>query len=107
MKETQYPYPPQQPYSPPPKTNGKAIAALILGIFSIIIPNFGILIGIAAIVFASFSFKDIKRRQELGRGLAKAGLVCGIVGTSIHSLINIIAFIIAFNSSFWEAFNNR
>jgi hypothetical protein len=90
----QKPYPhssePQQ-YAPP-RTNGKSIAAMVLGILSIVIPYLGIIIGIIAIVFASISLKGIKRNQEQGRGMAIAGLVCGIVGTAIYALI--ILFVI-------------
>lgn len=85
------------PLPPPPyvvpKTNSKSIAALVLGILSVIIPYLGFLIGIVAIVFASISLKEIKLRMEQGRGLAIAGLVCGIIGTAIYAII--ILFILA------------
>ncbi|OAX50764.1 DUF4190 domain-containing protein [Paenibacillus sp. AD87] len=83
---------PQPPYVVP-KTNSKSIAALVLGILSVIIPYLGFLIGIVAIVFASISLKEIKLRMEQGRGLAIAGLVCGIIGTAIYAII--ILFILA------------
>ncbi|MNN68687.1 hypothetical protein D3C81_1844150 [compost metagenome] len=78
----------------PPKTNGKAIAALVLGILALFIPYVGFVIGIVAIVFASLSFKELKRTGEQGKGLAIAGLVCGIIGTVIYGII-IIIFILA------------
>ncbi|MDK8191347.1 DUF4190 domain-containing protein [Paenibacillus sp. UMB7766-LJ446] len=85
------------PLPPPPyvvpKTNSKSIAALVLGILSIMIPYLGFLIGIVAIVFASISLKEIRLRMEQGRGLAIAGLVCGIIGTAIYAII--ILFILA------------
>ncbi|MFD0960825.1 DUF4190 domain-containing protein [Paenibacillus chungangensis] len=85
----------QQPlHSYPPKTNGKAITALVLGILAIIIPYLGFIIGIVAIIFASLAFKEIKQRQEQGRGLAIAGLVCGIIGTAIYAVI-ILIFVVA------------
>jgi hypothetical protein len=83
-------------YSPPAqptKTNGKSITALVLGILSIILPYIGFLIGIAAIVFASLSFKELKYRNEQGRGLATAGLVCGIVGTALYAIIILFAIL--------------
>ncbi|WP_410511364.1 DUF4190 domain-containing protein [Paenibacillus sp. BR2-3] len=43
------------------------------------------LIGIIDIILASISLKEIKIRHEQERGLAIAGLVCGIVGTLICS----------------------
>lgn len=86
------PYPPQYP----PTNNGKAIAALILGISSLaallMLPGIGIVIGILAIIFAIIAFKELKKRRQLGQGMAIAGLICGIVGTLIHLIM--IAFIV-------------
>ncbi|WMT39969.1 DUF4190 domain-containing protein [Paenibacillus sp. D2_2] len=88
-------YPPPYPPGPPvvQKTNGKSIAALVLGILSIMIPYVGFLLGIMAIIFSSLSLKELKRRYEQGKGLAIAGLVCGIIGTIIYGLL---LFIILF-----------
>ncbi|WP_020619961.1 DUF4190 domain-containing protein [Paenibacillus daejeonensis] len=97
------PYPPYPPYPPhlPAKTNSKAIVALVLGILSIVIPYIGLLFGIVAIVFASMSFKEIRLRQEQGRGMAVAGMVCGIIGTAIYGIILLIVVIaiIAFSGN--------
>jgi len=88
------------PLPPPtyvvPKTNSKSIAALVLGILSVMIPYLGFLIGIVAIVFASISLKEIKLRMEQGRGLAIAGLVCGIIGTAIYAIIILLLLVAAF-----------
>lgn len=80
----------------PAKTNGKSIAAMVLGILAIVIPYLGFIIGIIAIVFASISLKEIKRKQEQGKGMAIAGLVCGIVGTAIYALIILVIIIVFF-----------
>lgn len=83
--------------SPPPRqerTNGKAIAALVLGILSIVVPYIGLIFGIIAIVLAALAFKEIRLRYEQGRGLAIAGLVCGIVGTIIYAVL-ILLFVLA------------
>ncbi|WP_425453990.1 DUF4190 domain-containing protein [Paenibacillus flagellatus] len=85
----------QPPRYEQPKTNGKSIAALVLGILSIVLPYIGLIIGIIAIVFASLSFKEIKRTGEQGRGMAIAGLVCGIIGTAIYAIIVLIVIIAA------------
>ncbi|MCJ8012405.1 DUF4190 domain-containing protein [Paenibacillus sp. KQZ6P-2] len=77
----------------PPKTNGKAIGALVLGILSLVIPYLGFILGIIAIVLASLAFKEIKRRSEGGRGLAVGGLVCGIVGTSLYGILILLVVI--------------
>lgn len=77
----------------PPKTNGKSIAALVLGILAVVLPYIGLIIGIIAIVFANIAFKEIKRNGDQGRGLAIAGLVCGIVGTALYAIIILIVII--------------
>ncbi|WP_408894199.1 DUF4190 domain-containing protein [Paenibacillus taichungensis] len=86
------------PLPPPPyvvpKTNSKSIAALVLGILSIMIPYLGFLIGIVAIVFASISLKEIRLRMEQGKGLAIAGLVCGIIGTAIYAIILLFLLVV-------------
>ncbi|WP_334073665.1 MULTISPECIES: DUF4190 domain-containing protein [Paenibacillus] len=82
-------YPPGYP-PVPAKTNGKSIASLVMGILSIVIPYIGFLLGIVAIVFASLSFKELKKTGEQGKGLSIAGLVCGIVGTALYGIILLI-----------------
>lgn len=84
------PYNNYPPPMPPVKTNGKSIAALVLGILAVITPYLGFLLGIIAIIFASISLKEIKRKNEQGRGLAIAGLVCGIVGTVLYAIIIVV-----------------
>ncbi|MNN36831.1 hypothetical protein D3C81_1507420 [compost metagenome] len=84
-------YPP--PPSPPAHTNGKSIAALVLGILSIVTPYIGLIFGIVAIIMSAISLKEIRNRYEGGRGLAIAGLVCGIIGTIIYALL-ILLFIV-------------
>ncbi|MNP38648.1 hypothetical protein D3C76_1321730 [compost metagenome] len=81
------------PPAPPAKTNGKAITALVLGILSIALPYIGFFIGIVAIIISSLSFKELKYKHEQGRGMAVAGLVCGIVGTALYAIIIIIVII--------------
>ncbi|MFC5699784.1 DUF4190 domain-containing protein [Cohnella faecalis] len=89
--------PPPNPYQPP-KTNGKSIAGMVLGICSIAIPYIGFIIGIIAIIFSSLSLKEIKRNGDQGRGMAVAGLVCGIIGTALYAIIILaIVLVIAFN----------
>ena len=85
---------PPPPYGP--KTNGKSIVALVLGILSIIAPYVGFLIGIAAIIFASLSLKEIQRNLEQGRGMAIAGLVCGIIGTLIYAILFVLLLFMVF-----------
>ncbi len=99
-------YPPPNPYQPP-RTNGKSIAAMVLGIVSIVLPYIGFIIGILAIIFSAISLKEIKRTGEQGRGMAIAGLVCGIVGTVIYAIIILlIVFAIFFYADSYDSFNS-
>ncbi|NEW07579.1 DUF4190 domain-containing protein [Paenibacillus sp. SYP-B3998] len=93
------PYPHQSPnYQPSPQmssvTNGKAIASMVLGILSIVIPYIGFILGIIAIVFSRIAAKEIRLRGDQGRGFATTGLVCGIIGTALYAII-IAIFVIA------------
>lgn len=103
--------PPNQPNYPPPqvKTSSKAITSLILGIVSLVtlpaggaffaLGTLGFFSGIAAIVLASLSFKEIKRGQAQGKGMAIAGLACGSVATTFNLLAFVISFVIGFMSA--------
>lgn len=99
----------QVPVEPSPKeqgSNNKAIAALVLGILSILlcfISVFGIILGILAIVFAALS------RKECGRsGMATGGLVTGIVGVALNVLFTILFVVVIgfFLNSFGEALDD-
>lgn len=79
---------PNAPMAGPAKTNTLAIIALILGI---VIPIGGIICGPIAL-------SQIKRTGESGRGLAKAGLIIGIILT-ILGIISTIFSIIVLNSA--------
>jgi len=92
------PYPPH--HFEPPQTNGKAIAALVLGILSIVIPYVGLIIGIVALAIASMAFKEIKQTGDRGYGMAIAGLVCGIVGTAIYGFI-LLLVVLSFAAFSW------
>lgn len=76
----------RQQYQPAPPANGKAIASLVLGILSIIIPWLGFILGIIGIVLANKAFKEIANYQQGGRGMAVAGLTTSIIGTAIWGL---------------------
>lgn len=70
------------------KTNIKSIVAIACGIvglvLSLILPGWTCLIALAVsvigIVFAAMGMKEAKTTNS-GKGLAVAGLVCGIIGT--------------------------
>ncbi|MEW4369598.1 DUF4190 domain-containing protein [Paenibacillus kandeliae] len=88
-------YDPYYPYGPRPN-NGKAIAALVLGISSIVtiffLPGIGIILGILGVIFGILALKEISRRMEGGRGMAISGLICAIIGFLMH--VALIAFVV-------------
>lgn len=74
-------YPPQVPYGypypyyVPRRTNGLAIASLILGVLWVYWLG-----SILALVFGYIARKQIRQRNEDGGGLALAGIILGWVG---------------------------
>jgi hypothetical protein len=74
-------------YPAPPRTSGKAMWSMIVGIISIVFCYLGVLIGPVAIVLAVLGKKDIKRSNgaQTGEGMATAGLITGIVGTVVQA----------------------
>ncbi len=73
------------------KKSGKAIAALVLGILSLLAP-FGIVLGIIAIVLGSLARKEIQADPGLeGDGMALAGIITGAVGSVLFLVLIVIA----------------
>ncbi len=95
--QTGTPYPPPSPwgapgYGPPPghyataqpRGNGKAVAALVLGIVSIVmfwLSFFNGLFIVLALVFGILGLTEAGSRGGAGKGMAIAGLICMGVGT--------------------------
>lgn len=80
-----YPAPP-----PMPRTSGKAITALVLGLLGLwIIP------AILALIFGYSGKREIDRSNGwiTGRGMAVAGIVLGWIGVSIWGGIIVLAVI--------------
>ena len=76
-----------------PKTNGSAVASLVLGIVGVVLgffPFFGLILGILAIVFAYLGFRRAEATGT-GRGFAIAGLVLGIIA-SVFGLLLVAVF---------------
>lgn len=86
----QYPYPPQPPA---PKTNGMAIASMVLGICAMTIGWLLVLFGAAilaiiAVVFGHIATTQIGRDpQQRGRGMAIAGLVLGYIALGLFVIL--------------------
>lgn len=102
-----YGTPPPPGYGPPPdeasggvpKNNSKAVASLVIGIVS---PVLGLccaflgLIGIVAVVFGRQAQREIaaSNGMQLGEGMAKAGVVLGIIGAAIGALLTILNIVL-------------
>ena len=69
-----------------PKTNQKAVWALVLGILSLICC--GLFTGIPALILGNGAKKDIAASggAQTGAGMAQAGVVLGIIGTVLSVL---------------------
>jgi hypothetical protein len=93
---TSYPYP-NQPLTIV-RTNGMAVASLVLGITGLI-PFFYLVPAILAIIFGAVSIGQINHSNGAyrGKGMAVAGLVLGIVSIAFWVLIIIWVGI----STFW------
>ena len=107
-------YQPQQPpyaqpnhgyggYAPPPPQDGQALAAMIVGIVSLVLAcGYGIgLLGSPVALFlgrASMKRIDASHGQLSGRGMAQAGFILGIIGTVllVLTLILVVVLIVAF-----------
>jgi len=70
----------------PPKTSGKAIASLVLGVFSFFC---SILAGVPAIIFGILGLNDINNpsKRVSGKGLAISGIVLGSVSCVLMILV--------------------
>jgi hypothetical protein len=77
--------------APTPRTSGKAIAALVLGLVWV----YGIT-SVLAIVFAVLARREIRDSNGwvTGGGMATAGLVLGIVGVVGIAVLLIVLFVI-------------
>lgn len=80
------------------KRNMMAVASLILGVLSILLPTVGIVLGIIGIVLSVIARNQIKKTNETGTGIAKAGRICSIVGACIQMLLIVVGIISVFSS---------
>ena len=82
-------------YPPQPRTSGKAMGAMIVGIASIVVCYVGVLIGPVAIVLAVLGKKDIKKSNgaQTGEGMATAGLITGIIGTVVWLALDVLGIL--------------
>ncbi len=104
--------PPAQPQTPSPTQPmlvkpHRGPAVLVLGIVGIVVC---FVCGIIAWIMGSGDLKEMDQgvRDPEGRGLTKAGMICGIVGTALAAL-GLVWWLIAvlvFGTSFLGALGN-
>ncbi|UOY00608.1 DUF4190 domain-containing protein [Blastococcus sp. PRF04-17] len=70
------------PYAPPRRTNGLAVASMVLGILWIYWIG-----SVLALIFGYIARSQIRERGEGGDGMAIAGIVLGWVGIGIVVLV--------------------
>lgn len=83
----------QTPQAPSQGASGRAVAALVLGILSIVCMGF--LAGIPAIILGTMELRAIKAgaAPQAGESAAKVGYVLGIIGTALTCLSMLIFFV--------------
>lgn len=89
------PPPPYHAYPQPTAGNGKAIAALVLGILSIVLCwllIFDAVFVILGLIFGLIALGESRSRHTGGRGFAVAGLVCTVVGALLATLLTVLIF---------------
>ncbi|MGW0603648.1 DUF4190 domain-containing protein [Streptomyces sp. NPDC002644] len=77
---------PQWAGMPPQPSNGMGVTALVLGICSLVFICFwvlGVVLGVLAIIFGAVGLQKVKRGEATNKGMAMAGLVCGICGIAL------------------------
>jgi Domain of unknown function (DUF4190)/Tetratricopeptide repeat len=74
--------------------DGYCITSMVLGIISILLQPLGIPLGITAIVFSVLGRRKVcSDPGKTGRGMAIAGLVCGIVGIAVCTVMIVVVTI--------------
>ena len=89
---------------PPPQTNGKATAALVLGICGLVVCPF--VCSVLALVFGYQARNEIDAYggRQGGRGSAVAGIVLGWVGIAITAIVFLVWMLLLAGSSTSDSF---
>lgn len=77
------------PYYVPRRTNGLAIASMVLGILWIYWIG-----SILALIFGYIARQQIKERNEDGNGMAIAGIVLGWIGIAVLVIVILLFFVL-------------
>lgn len=91
------------PGGPPANpSNGMGIAALVLGILSIVGGLFviGGLLGVLAIIFGFLGRGKAKRGEATNGGMALAGIITGFVGIALSVLVLVLAIVLVTSDEF-------
>lgn len=77
---------PPKPEEPSSQISARAVAALVLGVLSLVCAGF--FAGIPAIILGGMELKAIKAKQAPAEGeaIAKIGMILGIIGTALTLL---------------------
>ncbi|WP_339148856.1 MULTISPECIES: DUF4190 domain-containing protein [unclassified Sutcliffiella] len=84
------------PHSETGKLNSNAILSLILGILSIlccVISFLSMLFAVPGFVLALIGLNEIQKTDQIGRGYAKAGLICSILGMLLPLIIILVSLL--------------
>ncbi|WP_060664106.1 DUF4190 domain-containing protein [Bacillus sp. CHD6a] len=84
------------PHSETEKMNSNAVLSLILGIISIIsciISFLSMLFAVPGFVLGVIGLNEIHKTDQLGKGYAKAGLVCSLIGIILPLIIILISLL--------------
>lgn len=79
-------YPPVGPELPVELPKGLAVTAMVLGIVGLVLSMagctwfLGLPCDILGIIFGAVAISKVKSGEQGGEGMAKAGLICGIIG---------------------------
>jgi hypothetical protein len=91
---------PMEAQASPPTAHRRAVTALVCGVLSLVLC--GIFTGIPAILLGRSALRDIAASNGRigGRGMARAGLITGIIGTALWLLGLIFVVLFAFGGPF-------
>ena len=102
-------YAPQPPMAAAEPPKGMATAALVLGIVGLVLSIIpwctwviGVPCDILAIIFGAVTISKVRSGEATGEGMAKAGLVCGIVGILAVIMWVVIGMFILGSVSYYD-----
>jgi hypothetical protein len=83
-----YPPPGYPPYPVPEKASGMAVASMVLGIISVVGSVFAFLDAIPVVLAVVFGIIVLNAKRP-GRGMAIAGIACGLVGAVLAIIVSV------------------